>query len=56
MLTFRNMREMTEDEIKVFLREGKKIGCAVHTKEERQELLESLELYYRVFFLGEDVE
>ena len=42
MLTFRNMREMTKDEIKVFLREGKKIGCAVHTKEERQELLEDL--------------
>ena len=42
MLTFRNMREMTKDEIKVFLQEGKKIGCAVHTKEERQELLEAL--------------
>ena len=42
MLTFRNMREMTKDEIKVFLREGKKIGCAVHTKVERQELLEAL--------------
>lgn len=42
MLTFRNMREMTKDEIKVFLREGRKIGCAVHTKEERQELLEAL--------------
>lgn len=38
MLTFRNMREMTKDEIKVFLREGRKIGCAVHIKEERQEL------------------
>ena len=35
MLTFRNMREMTEDEIKVFW-EGRKIGCAVHTKVERQ--------------------
>ena len=32
MLIFRNMREMTKDEIKVFLREGRKIGCAVHTK------------------------
>ena len=42
MLIFRNMREMTKDEIKVFLREGRKIGCAVHTKEERQELLEAL--------------
>lgn len=41
-LTFRNMREMTKDEIKVFLREGKKIGCTVYTKEERQELLEAL--------------
>lgn len=41
-LTFRNMREMTEDEIKVFLQEGWKIGCAVDTKEERQELLEAL--------------
>lgn len=41
-LTFRNMREMTKDEIKVFLREGRKIGCAVDTKEERQELLEAL--------------
>ncbi len=41
-LTFRNMREMTEDEINVFLQEGWKIGCAVHTKEERQELLEAL--------------
>lgn len=41
-LTFRNMREMTKDEIKVFLQEGKKIGCAVDTKEERQELLEAL--------------
>ena len=39
MLIFRNMREMTKDEIKVFLREGRKIGCAVHTKEERQEFL-----------------
>ena len=42
MLTFRNMREMTEDEINVFLQEGWKIGCAVHTKVERQELLEAL--------------
>lgn len=42
MLIFRNMREMTKDEIKVFLREGRKIGCAVHTKKERQELLEAL--------------
>lgn len=42
MLIFRNMREMTKDEIKVFLREGRKIGCAVQTKEERQELLEAL--------------
>lgn len=42
MLTFRNMREMTKDEIKVFLQEGRKIGCAVHTKVERQELLEAL--------------
>ena len=42
MLTFRNMREMTKDEIKVFLQEGWKIGCAVHTKVERQELLEAL--------------
>lgn len=42
MLTFRNMREMTKAEIKVFFQEGKKIGCAVYTKEERQELLEAL--------------
>lgn len=42
MLTFRNMREMTKDEIKAFFQEGKKIGCAVHTKEERKELLEAL--------------
>lgn len=42
MLTFRNMREMTKDEIKVFLREGKKIGCAVDTEKEQQELLEAL--------------
>lgn len=34
MLTFRNMREMTKDEIKVFLQEGKKIGCAVDTEKE----------------------
>ncbi len=42
MLTFRNMREMTKDEINDFLQEGWKIGCAVDTKEERQELLEGL--------------
>lgn len=41
-LTFRNMREMTKDEIKVFLQEGKKIGCAVDTEKEQQELLEAL--------------
>ena len=41
-LTFRNMREMTEDEINVFLQEGWKIGCAVDTEKERQELLEAL--------------
>lgn len=41
-LTFRNMREMTEDEVNGFLQEGWKIGCAVDTKEERQELLEAL--------------
>lgn len=41
-LTFRNMREMTKEEMKAFFQEGKKIGCAVHTKEERQELLEAL--------------
>lgn len=42
MLTFRNMRDMTKDEIKVFFQEGWKIGCAVHTKEERQKRLEDL--------------
>lgn len=42
MLTFRNMREMTKDEIKVFLREGRKIGCDVYTEKEQQELLEDL--------------
>lgn len=42
MLTFRNMREMTEDEIKDFFQEGWKIGCAVYTKEEQQKLLEDL--------------
>lgn len=41
-LTFRNMREMTEDEINVFLQEGWKIGCAVDTEKEQQELLEAL--------------
>lgn len=41
-LTFRNMREMTKEEMKAFFQEGKKIGCAVHTKEEQQELLEAL--------------
>lgn len=41
-LTFRNMREMTEDEIKFFLQEGWKIGCAVSTEKEQQELLEAL--------------
>ena len=35
------------------------IGGALKIKQlrqEKQELLESLEMYYRVFFLGEDVE
>lgn len=35
------------------------IGSALKIKQlqqEKRELLESLELYYRVFFLGEDVE
>lgn len=41
-LTFRNMREMTEDEINGFLQEGWKIGCAVGTEKEQQELLEAL--------------
>lgn len=41
-LIFRNMREMTENEINGFLQEGWKIGCDVYTKEERQELLEAL--------------
>lgn len=34
------------------------IGSALRIKQirkEKQELLEALELYYRVFFLGEDV-
>lgn len=42
MLTFRNMRDMEKDEIKGFFREGRKIGCAVYTKGERQKLLEAL--------------
>ena len=35
------------------------IGGALKIKQlrqEKEELLESLEMYYRVFFLGEDVE
>lgn len=35
------------------------IGSVLRIKQiraDKQELLESLELYYRVFFLGEDVE
>lgn len=42
MLTFRNMREMTKEEMKAFFQEGKKIGCAVDTEKEQQELLEAL--------------
>lgn len=42
MLTFRNMREMTEDEINGFLQEGWKIGCDVYTEKEQQKLLEAL--------------
>ncbi|WP_394267358.1 hypothetical protein [Anaerotignum sp.] len=41
-LIFRNMREMTEDEINGFFREGWKIGCAVDTEKEQQKLLEAL--------------
>lgn len=41
-LTFRNMREMTEDEINSFLQEGWKIGCDVYTEKEQQKLLEGL--------------
>lgn len=42
MLIFRNMREMTEDEINGFLQEGWKIGCDVYTEKEQQKLLEGL--------------
>ena len=42
-----------------FKTEADDIGGALKIKQlrqEKQELLESLEMYYRVFFLGEDVE
>ena len=37
-------------------KEAETRGVPVRGEAEKQELLESLEMYYRVFFLGEDVE